>query len=142
MFAGAATSTPFSVRDILNLQHHPDMASLGVSSGLDSPPSPASCMLERTKQQHYSETPSVSAYDEPLSKMNSCKNNPDYSSTSYVNDYLEISNSEAKPSNGLTGKSDKGKKGNLPTFQCVFNPSTLLTCIYLILHNVPGIMFR
>ncbi|XP_059845828.1 homeobox protein Nkx-2.5-like [Hypanus sabinus] len=107
MFAGAATSTPFSVRDILNLQHHPDMASLGVSAGLDSPPSPASCMLERTKQQLYSETPTLTAYSEPMPKINSCKNNPNYSSTSYVNNYLEINNGEAKSSNGPTEKNDK-----------------------------------
>ncbi|XP_067899042.1 homeobox protein Nkx-2.5 [Heterodontus francisci] len=104
MFAGAATSTPFSVKDILNLQHHPDMASLGDSAGLDSPPSPASCMLERTKQQHYRETQSLATYNELLPKLNSCKNHPSYSSTSFANNYLEIDNREVKTSSGPTGK--------------------------------------
>ncbi|XP_072368185.1 homeobox protein Nkx-2.5-like [Scyliorhinus torazame] len=103
MFSGAATSTPFSVKDILNLQQHPDMASLSESTGLDLPPSPASCMLARTKQQHYSDTQAMATYNELLPKLNSCKNHPNYSSSSFANNYLEMDSREAKPSNGATG---------------------------------------
>ncbi|XP_043559788.1 homeobox protein Nkx-2.5 [Chiloscyllium plagiosum] len=103
MFAGSTTSTPFSVKDILNLQHHPDMASLGESAEFDSPPSPASCMLAGTKQLHFSETQSLATYNEPLPKLNSCKNHPNYSSSSFGNNYLEIDRREAKASNGATG---------------------------------------
>uniref|UniRef100_A0A8C5HYN8 Homeobox protein Nkx-2.5 n=1 Tax=Gouania willdenowi TaxID=441366 RepID=A0A8C5HYN8_GOUWI len=56
MFIGPSTSTPFSVKDILNLEHSPGLmvSSLDLSSRMDSccsapPTSPSSCMLSRLR---------------------------------------------------------------------------------------------
>ncbi|XP_029368695.1 homeobox protein Nkx-2.5 [Echeneis naucrates] len=62
MFPSPSTSTPFSVKDILNLQQTHDVmvSSLDISSRMDccssgptssSPPSSSSCMLARLKQE-------------------------------------------------------------------------------------------
>ncbi|XP_056149093.1 homeobox protein Nkx-2.5 [Lampris incognitus] len=52
MFPCSSTSTPFSVKDILNLeQSHDDMVSLDISSRMECSLPTASCMLARLKQE-------------------------------------------------------------------------------------------
>ncbi len=60
MFSSQMTSTPFSVRDILNLeQNHEDLVSLDMSQRLDSALIPtSSCMLSTFKQEQFMEMPS------------------------------------------------------------------------------------
>ncbi|KAK0135966.1 Homeobox protein Nkx-2.5 [Merluccius polli] len=64
MFSNPSTSTPFSVKDILNLeQSHEDMASMDMSSRMDS------CMLARFKQEPLREGPSSLLLREGLSPL-------------------------------------------------------------------------
>ncbi|XP_006631743.1 homeobox protein Nkx-2.5 [Lepisosteus oculatus] len=58
MFPSPLTSTPFSVKDILNLeQNQEEMASLEISSRLDTALSSSACMLAKFKQEPYGEMP-------------------------------------------------------------------------------------
>ncbi|CAL8262635.1 unnamed protein product [Lota lota] len=68
MFSNPSTSTPFSVKDILNLeQSHEDMASMDISSRMDCAPPTTSCMLSRFKQEPFREVSSgASVYGEDL----------------------------------------------------------------------------
>ncbi|XP_051945266.1 homeobox protein Nkx-2.5 isoform X4 [Xyrauchen texanus] len=63
MFSSQMTSTPFSVRDILNLeQNQEDMVSLDMSQRLDSALIPtSSCMLSTFKQEQFMDMPSGSS---------------------------------------------------------------------------------
>ncbi|XP_030622589.1 homeobox protein Nkx-2.5 [Chanos chanos] len=56
MFSSQMTSTPFSVKDILNLeQNHEDMVSLEMSQRLDTALPTSSCMLSTFKQEPFLE---------------------------------------------------------------------------------------
>ncbi|CAL8271259.1 unnamed protein product [Boreogadus saida] len=69
MFSNISTSTPFSVKDILNLeQSHGDMASMDIiSSRMDCALPTTSCMLSRFKQESLLEVPSgASVFGEDL----------------------------------------------------------------------------
>ena len=69
MFSNISTSTPFSVKDILNLeQSHGDMASMDhISSRMDCALPTTSCMLAHFKQESLREVPSgASAFGEDL----------------------------------------------------------------------------
>ena len=59
MFSNISTSTPFSVKDILNLeQSHGDMASMDIiSSRMDCAMPTTSCMLSHFKQESLREGP-------------------------------------------------------------------------------------
>ncbi|XP_028816677.1 homeobox protein Nkx-2.5 [Denticeps clupeoides] len=59
MFSPQMNSTPFSVKDILNLeQNHEDMGSIDLSPRLDAPFPTSSCMLAKFKQEPFLEIPS------------------------------------------------------------------------------------
>ncbi|XP_042195948.1 homeobox protein Nkx-2.5 [Callorhinchus milii] len=111
MFACSATSTPFSVKDILNLQQRPEIAPLPRSADLESIPFPASCIIGRIKHS-CGETDPQAPFIDSLSHSNPGRNQTNYCSVLPA-DYLEmdIDNSnnsrEAKTSNGCSGKSEK-----------------------------------
>lgn len=80
----SSTSTPFSVKDILNLEqsHDEDMASVDISSGMECALPTASCMLSRLKQEPIREALSGASvfgehlllHDSTLSRSNSALN--------------------------------------------------------------------
>ncbi|XP_051513540.1 homeobox protein Nkx-2.5-like isoform X2 [Myxocyprinus asiaticus] len=77
MFSSQMTSTPFSVRDILNLeQNQEDMVSLDMSQRLDSALIPtSSCMLSTFKQEQFMDMPSgASLFGEDLQDDKANKN--------------------------------------------------------------------
>ncbi|KAI2656726.1 Homeobox protein Nkx-2.5 [Labeo rohita] len=77
MFSSQMTSTPFSVRDILNLeQNQEDLVSLDMSQRLDSALIPtSSCMLSTFKQEQFMEMPSgASLFSEELQDDKGNKN--------------------------------------------------------------------
>ncbi|MBN3273736.1 NKX25 protein, partial [Polyodon spathula] len=93
MFPSPMTSTPFSVKDILNLeQNQSQMASLEVSSRLDSALSPSSCMLATFKQEAYTEIPSAaSLFNEDFAQTKDTKNTClNYADTFYGKNFLEM----------------------------------------------------
>ncbi|KAG7273542.1 hypothetical protein CRUP_009891 [Coryphaenoides rupestris] len=79
----SSTSTPFSVKDILNLEqsHDEDMASMDISSGMECALPTASCMLTRLKQEPLREASSGASvfgehllHDSAVSRSNSALN--------------------------------------------------------------------
>ncbi|MGH0156320.1 UNVERIFIED_CONTAM: hypothetical protein FKN15_031025 [Acipenser sinensis] len=100
MFPSPMTSTPFSVKDILNLeQNQSEMASLEVSSRLDSALSPSSCMLATFKQETYTEIPSAaSLFNEDFAQTKDTKNTClNYADAFYGKNLLEMNvNKDAK----------------------------------------------
>ncbi|KAF7657297.1 hypothetical protein LDENG_00028940 [Lucifuga dentata] len=78
MFPSPSTSTPFSVKDILNLeQSQEDMvSSLDISSRMDSTVPTSSCMLARLKQEPVREmSAAASLFGEDLHETKACRSN-------------------------------------------------------------------
>lgn len=125
MFSSQMTSTPFSVRDILNLeQNQEDMVSLDMSQRLDSaliPPS--SCMLSTFKQEQFMEMPSgASLFSEDLQDDKGNKNSALNFGTAafYGKNFLEMDYvKDAKTDDTFE---DKVKKGEVKRF-------TILNCL-------------
>lgn len=87
MFPSPVTTTPFSVKDILNLeQHQSGLASMELSS-LSSP----SCMLATFKQEAYSaEPPALPDLREELPEAHPAKTPAAFPSSYYVKSYVEM----------------------------------------------------
>ncbi|XP_066573132.1 homeobox protein Nkx-2.5 [Amia ocellicauda] len=94
MFPSPPTSTPFSVKDILNLEQNQDeMASLEISSRLDTALSSASsCMLARFKQEPYGEMPpAASLFSEDVPQPKASRNPAlNFTATFYGKNVLEM----------------------------------------------------
>ncbi|KAG2455900.1 homeobox protein Nkx-2.5 [Polypterus senegalus] len=91
MFPSPLTSTPFSVKDILNLeQSHEEIASLDLSR-MDAALSPSSCMHARFKQENYTQEPvATSIFLEDLQQSKAHKTQTvDFTATIYGKNVLE-----------------------------------------------------
>ncbi|XP_053320382.1 homeobox protein Nkx-2.5 [Spea bombifrons] len=87
MFANPVTSTPFSVKDILNLeQHQTGLSAMDISPRLES----SSCMLSTFKQESYPGTPCLSDLSEDLSQRGTTKASSPYPGSFYVKNYMEM----------------------------------------------------
>lgn len=127
MFSSQMTSTPFSVRDILNLeQNQEDMVSLDMSQRLDSaliPPS--SCMLSTFKQEQFMEMPSgASLFSEDLQEDKANKSALNFGTAAfYGKNFLEMDYvKDAKTDVTFEDKEKKGevKMHNIELFkQCL-----------------------
>ncbi|XP_069629234.1 homeobox protein Nkx-2.5 isoform X2 [Haliaeetus albicilla] len=97
MFPSPVTTTPFSVKDILNLeQHQSGLASMELSS-LSSP----SCMLATFKQETYStEPPALPDLREELPEAHPAKTATAFPGSYYVKSYVEMDS-------GKDAKADK-----------------------------------
>ncbi|XP_069508518.1 homeobox protein Nkx-2.5 [Ambystoma mexicanum] len=90
MFHSPVTSTPFSVKDILNLeqQQHPCLAlPMDGSPQLEVAPS---CMLSSFKQEAYSGTPSLADLREELAQREHPKASPAFPVTFYAKNYAAM----------------------------------------------------
>lgn len=116
------TSTPFSVRDILNLeQNQEDMVSLDMSQRLDSTLIPtSSCMLSTFKQEQFMEMPSgASLFSEDLQEDKANKNGSvNFNAAAfYGKNYLEMDYvKDAKTDDTFEEKEKKGNSFLLKTF--------------------------
>ncbi|XP_071375324.1 homeobox protein Nkx-2.5 [Centroberyx affinis] len=93
MFPSPSTSTPFSVKDILNLeQSHDDMVSLDISSRMDCTVPTSSCMLARLKQEPLREMSSgASLFGEDLHESKASRSNAlSFASTFYGKSLIEM----------------------------------------------------
>ncbi|KAM6924322.1 homeobox protein Nkx-2.5 [Xenentodon cancila] len=108
MFPSPSTSTPFSVKDILNLEQNQDVMvpSLDVSSRMDccTGPTSSSCMLSRLKQEPLRDVQSAAASlfgeDTQDSKVGR-RHGLNFATTFYAKAHIEINNG---------GKSDEEKR--------------------------------
>ncbi|XP_010127080.1 PREDICTED: homeobox protein Nkx-2.5-like, partial [Chlamydotis macqueenii] len=95
MFPSPVTTTPFSVKDILNLeQHQSGLASMELSS-LASP----SCMLATFKQEtsYSAEPPALPDLREELPEAHSAKTAAPFPGSYYIKSYVEMDSAkEAK----------------------------------------------
>ena len=109
MFPSPSTSTPFSVKDILNLEQSQDVmvSSLDVSSRMEccaGPPSSSSCMLARLKQEPLRDAPSTAAslFGEDVQDAKAARSHGlNFASTFYAKSHTEMDNG---------GKSDEDKR--------------------------------
>ncbi|XP_026872897.1 homeobox protein Nkx-2.5 isoform X1 [Electrophorus electricus] len=92
MFSSQMSSTPFSVRDILNLeQNHEDMVSLEMSQRLDTALPTSSCMMATFKQEPFMDVPSGAALfgdDDPHKGSKNASLN--FASAFYGKSFLEM----------------------------------------------------
>ncbi|KAG8439292.1 hypothetical protein GDO86_005493 [Hymenochirus boettgeri] len=87
MFVSPVTSTPFSVKDILNLEHHQTgLSPMDISSRLEN----SSCMLSTFKQESYPGTPCLSELGEDLSQREITKGSSPFPGSFFVKSYLEM----------------------------------------------------
>ncbi|XP_053893761.1 homeobox protein Nkx-2.5 [Malaclemys terrapin pileata] len=88
MFPSPVTTTPFSVKDILNLeQHQTGLASMELSTLSSS----SSCMLSTFKQETYTaETTALPALSEEQTQTHPSKNSTTFPSSFYVKNYMEV----------------------------------------------------
>lgn len=102
MFPSPVTTTPFSVKDILNLeQHQSGLASMELSS-LSSP----SCMLATFKQETYSaEPPALPDLREELPEAHPAKTATAFPGSYYGKSYVEMDS-------GKDAKADKKGKAS------------------------------
>lgn len=108
MFASPVTSTPFSVKDILNLeQHHTGLAAMDISPRMDS----SSCMLSSFKQESYPGTPCLSELSDDLTQRDTSKGSSPFPGSFYVKNYMEMDSSK---------EHKEDKKGNTIT-SCVYS---------------------
>lgn len=121
MFSSQMTSTPFSVRDILNLeQNQEDMVSLDMSQRLDSALIPtSSCMLSTFKQEQFMEMPSgASLFSEDLQDD---KGNKNFGTAAfYGKNFLEMDYiKDAKTDDTFEDKEKKGERSDIYWKLCV-----------------------
>ncbi|XP_053575816.1 homeobox protein Nkx-2.5 [Bombina bombina] len=87
MFASPVTSTPFSVKDILNLeQHQTGLSAMDISPRLEA----SSCMLSSFKQESYPGTPCLSDLSEDLSHREAPKASSPFPGSYFVKNYMEM----------------------------------------------------
>ncbi|OCT88621.1 NK2 homeobox 5 L homeolog isoform X1 [Xenopus laevis] len=92
MFASPVTSTPFSVKDILNLEQHQNgSSSMNITSRLEN----SSCMLSTFKQEPYPGTPCLSELTEELFQRDASKGPSPFPGSFFVTNYLEMDSSKA-----------------------------------------------
>lgn len=92
MFPSPSTSTPFSVKDILNLeQSHEDVVSLDISPRMDCAVPTSSCMLARLKQEpHRVMTHGASMFGEDLPEMKANRNTINFAAAFCGKTFLEM----------------------------------------------------
>ncbi|XP_012686839.2 homeobox protein Nkx-2.5 [Clupea harengus] len=92
MFSNQMTSTPFSVKDILNLEQSEDMVSLDMSPRLDTALPTSSCMLAKFKQEPFLEMPAgVSLFSEDDNDAKANKNTSlNFAAAFYGKNFLEM----------------------------------------------------
>ncbi|KAJ8406036.1 hypothetical protein AAFF_G00309240 [Aldrovandia affinis] len=93
MFPNPLTSTPFSVKDILNLeQNQAEMASLEISPGLDTAMATSSCMLAKFKQEPFPEMPpGTSLFNDDVPAMKANKTSSlNFTAAFYGKNFLEM----------------------------------------------------
>lgn len=100
MFPSPSTSTPFSVKDILNLEQSQDVmvSSLDVSSRMEcctGPTSSSSCMLARLKQEPLRDVPSTasSLFGEDFQDSKAARS-LNFASTFYAKSHIEMDKSD------------------------------------------------
>lgn len=117
MFPSSLTSTPFSVRDILNLeQNQEEMSSLEISPRLESAVPTSSCMLANFKQEPLTEMQAgASVFSEDLSDLKGSKNSSlNFTATFYGKNFLDMDiMKEARADKILEEKERKGEGGIL-----------------------------
>ncbi|OCT88620.1 hypothetical protein XELAEV_18017249mg [Xenopus laevis] len=92
MFASPVTSTPFSVKDILNLEQHQNgLSPMDITSRLEN----SACMLSNFKQEPYPGTPCLSELTEELSQRDASKGPSPFPGSFFVKNYLEMDSSKA-----------------------------------------------
>ncbi|XP_005992571.1 homeobox protein Nkx-2.5 [Latimeria chalumnae] len=121
MFSSPVTSTPFSVKDILNLQQQQtEMSALELSSRLDSTLS-SSCMLSTFKQETYTETQSLSELSDELTQSKYSKSSPSFTSFYGKNCMETVATRNAKMDNkkelSSLQKSLEHEKGDLENLE-------------------------
>lgn len=125
MFPSPSTSTPFSVKDILNLEQTHDVivSSLGVSSRMDccaapissSSASSSSCMLARLKQEPRRDMSSSAAAmfgEEPHDARGGRGNALCFPAAFYGKSFMEMDAVKGGKSDAFD---EKGRKGELMT---------------------------
>ncbi|KAG9334845.1 hypothetical protein JZ751_006414, partial [Albula glossodonta] len=93
MFPNPLTSTPFSVKDILNLeQNQAEMASLEISPRLDTTMPTSSCMLAKFKQEPFPEMPpGTSLFNDDVLDLKANKTSSlNFSTAFYGKNLLEL----------------------------------------------------
>uniref|UniRef100_A0A3B4ZST6 Homeobox protein Nkx-2.5 n=1 Tax=Stegastes partitus TaxID=144197 RepID=A0A3B4ZST6_9TELE len=115
MFPSPSTSTPFSVKDILNLEQSHDVmvSSLDVSSRMDccSTSSSSSCMLARLKQEPLRDMSStaVSLFGEDIHDSKAGRGNAlNFASTFYGKSLIEMDINKDGKTDAFEGKRRKG----------------------------------
>lgn len=119
MFPSPSTSTPFSVKDILNLEQSHDViaSSLGVSSLMDCCAAPtssssSSCMMARLKQEPLRDMSSSAAAmfgEEPHDSRGGRGNALCFPATFYGKSFVEVDAVKGGKSDAFEGKRRKGE---------------------------------
>ncbi|KAG7464796.1 hypothetical protein MATL_G00169410 [Megalops atlanticus] len=111
MFPNPLTSTPFSVKDILNLeQNQGEMASLEISPRLDTALPTSSCMLAKFKQEPFVEmTPGTSLFSDDVPELKANKTSSlNFTAAFYGKNFLEMDIiKDTKTDNGFEEKQRK-----------------------------------
>lgn len=119
MFPSPSTSTPFSVKDILNLEQSHDImvSSLDVSSRMDCCAAPtssssSSCMLARLKQEPLRDMSSTTAsmFGEDFHESRSGRSNSfSFATSFYGKSLMEMDRMKDGKSDAFEGKRRKGE---------------------------------
>lgn len=119
MFPSPSTSTPFSVKDILNLEQSHDVmvSSLDISPRMDccavpTSSSSSSCMLARLKQEPLRDMSSTTAstFGEDLHEPRGGRGNPfSFATTFYGKSLMEMDRMRDGKSDAFEGKRRKGE---------------------------------
>lgn len=119
MFPSPSTSTPFSVKDILNLEQSHDVivSSLGVSTRMDCCAAPtsssSSCMLARLKQEPLRDMSSTAAAmfgEDPQDITRGGRSNAlCFPATFYGKSFMEMDAVKGGKSDSFDGKRRKGE---------------------------------
>lgn len=131
MFPNPLTSTPFSVKDILNLeQNQADMASLEISPRLDTALPTSSCMLAKFKQEPFAEMPpGASLFGEDVQELKAGKTSSlNFTAAFYGKSFLEMDIKD-KADSGFEEKQRKGEA-------CLV--VTRLSCVYSFMCYLGG----
>ncbi|KAL0973806.1 hypothetical protein UPYG_G00211390 [Umbra pygmaea] len=110
MFSSPSTSTPFSVKDILNLEHRTeDLVSIDTSPLMDCALPTSSCMMTRLKQESLREMSSGnSLFGEELIEAKVNRNTAlNFAATFYGKTFLEMDNKDGKSEGIVDGKHSK-----------------------------------
>ncbi|XP_010892654.1 homeobox protein Nkx-2.5 isoform X2 [Esox lucius] len=110
MFSSPSTSTPFSVKDILNLeQHTEDLVSLDISPRMDCALPTSSCMMSRLKQEPLREMSSGNLlFGEELHEAKANRNTAlNFTAAFYGKSFLETDIRDGKTDSLFDGKHRK-----------------------------------